>query len=701
MTQIKNAYMLIMMCFMMLACSSSLQAAQKNDGQFLIMNEVLGGGLIDQIESEGITQTRGTLGQSIAIIGKSDLDPITVTDMEQYSGFWYAIGDQDDKPVVSFMMPDVININDEAVDVVDKIKIGLNKSNDTPTPITVTVSVNTVCDVSDYTISNGTVTNTNALTAVIANGSDFNDDIFVKIIDDIKIENDETIQLKIDSVQGDVVIGSLDTLNINILKNDAYSLTGTVVYYGSQTGFFTVRAIHSTTKEPFTYSSVWTPDSIIEDYALTVAPGSYTITAFIDTSTGNYNKCKDSWEAYTVVTNIDHNILSVDQLTIVDPDYRYANQDSDVTLTYADWIANYSAIGGPGTDFDLDGYSNFQEFLNGTDPTQDDAAYVYDGYDPGTDDRPQSSESKYQIITTYPLKPQTLLGSDGGVFFVDINYTTSDYDYINEVNDSNGGTVGLGLDIHFNGTLFELADVIKPFTDHIAIDVKKYTDYIYDKKNDPDQYIEDGYQVTDTIFRLTWTDSGGEWPSVKKLPIRLCKLKFIVKADLQGVEYGDTSVIRFKATDKVVYGYNLYASPVSVEFNRFNYDIDGDGEIKALEDGIQIIRFMFKLIDKRDSSSTVQDIGDNAIRTTPKAIWDYIDNNGNSLTTLDVDRDQDADAFSDGIMILRYMFGIKDGDVITEYVVDQDQVKPEDVVPNIEQYMLKQGTGKIDPNSEQ
>lgn len=222
---------------------------------------------------------------------------------------------------------------------------------------------------------------------------------------------------------------------------------------------------------------------------------------------------------------------------------------------------------------------------------------------------------------------------------------------------------------------------------------------MYTEVDDPDQYVDDGYTDTTTLLRLTWTDMGGEWPSGVKLPIRLCTLKFKVNTNLTGVEYGDTSVIRFKATDKVVFGYELYSSPVAVEFNQFNYDIDGNGEIKALEDGLQIVRFLFKLIDKRDSTGTVQDLGANAIRTTPKQIWDYIDDGG-WQTTLDVDRDGNADALSDGIMILRYMFGIKGGDALTESVVDEDLVKPEDVVPNIKQYMPKQGSGKIDPNSE-
>jgi hypothetical protein len=98
------------------------------------------------------------------------------------------------------------------------------------------------------------------------------------------------------------------------------------------------------------------------------------------------------------------------------------------------------------------------------------------------------------------------------------------------------------------------------------------------------------------------------------LPIRLCTLKFKVKSESQGLTYGDTSIIRFSAQTNDL-RYEFYASPTVVEYNPFNFDVDGNGVVDALTDGIQVIRYMFDLIDEEDMSQA-EDIGPNATRTT-------------------------------------------------------------------------------------
>jgi hypothetical protein len=55
---------------------------------------------------------------------------------------------------------------------------------------------------------------------------------------------------------------------------------------------------------------------------------------------------------------------------------------------------------------------------------------------------------------------------------------------------------------------------------------------------------------------------------------------------------------------------------------RDGYDVDGDGELRALTDGLLIIRRLFGF---EGSALTAGALGSNATRTDPDEIKDYID----------------------------------------------------------------------------
>jgi hypothetical protein len=676
MTRIKKAFKLLIAGFVFLACFNPLQAAQKTDGQCFITNEVLGGGILPAVEAVDIT---GTLGQSLAIIGNSNSNQFT-----QNAGFWYALKQKSGLPIVSFMTHDVV-LQNESLD--KDIKIGLSKPSETPITVTVSVTTSPNCNNSDYTISNLTSVNTSEF-IVVLDGSTTNEEISVQIIDDNDIEADESIQLRISNVEGDnAVIGNLNTLTFTIPENDAFPITGTVKYMGSQTGSLIVQALDSQTGVKVDeFPSEWTTQTTELDYALEVAPGNYTILAFIDSASGDTGN-KETWEACGVYTNVANDVDEAINITMDDPENRYKDQYSEETDSYKDWIANFPNIGGPGADFDEDGYSNFQEFINGTNPTQDNPAYAFDGYDPGTDTRTSDLSRPYQMITTNPLKPQTQMGENAS-FLVDINYTTSDYNDEFTVNKNNGGTTGLGLLVHFNSSEFELAAVYNPLTDNLAQALSTLTNVVDEGE------FDDGYDDTDKMVSINWLNTSSTWPYNKNLPIRLCTLKFTVKANLQGLEYGDTSVIRFTAQDMDV-RYDFYASPSIVEFNEFNFDIDGNGTVDALTDGIQIVRYMFELLDEEDTSIAT-DTGEYATRTTVQEIYDYI-HNGRSC--LDIDKNGEPKAQSDGLMLLRYMFELWTKESLIENAIgpNAQNTTADEVIPYIEQYMPREGSDKLKP----
>ena len=86
--------------------------------------------------------------------------------------------------------------------------------------------------------------------------------------------------------------------------------------------------------------------------------------------------------------------------------------------------------------------------------------------------------------------------------------------------------------------------------------------------------------------------------------------------------------------------------------SNFELDVDDDAKTEALSDGLLIIRFMFGL----DETSLITDaVGLNATRDSSDEIIDYLSANSEKL---DIDQNGQIDALTDGILILRDLFGI-------------------------------------------
>lgn len=102
---------------------------------------------------------------------------------------------------------------------------------------------------------------------------------------------------------------------------------------------------------------------------------------------------------------------------------------------------------------------------------------------------------------------------------------------------------------------------------------------------------------------------------------------------------------------------NSTAQPISL-------DVDQNGIADAFTDGFLIFRYLFNI----SGPSLVEGVIDpSGSRTAPNLITSYLDSVRTSL--LDVDGNNQADAFTDGMLILRYLFGFK-GESLTRGVVD-------------------------------
>lgn len=82
-------------------------------------------------------------------------------------------------------------------------------------------------------------------------------------------------------------------------------------------------------------------------------------------------------------------------------------------------------------------------------------------------------------------------------------------------------------------------------------------------------------------------------------------------------------------------------------------DVDGNGQYDALTDGLIILRYMFGLTG---SPLTASAIGPNATRNTPALV---LANLILVRPNLDVDGNGNVDALTDGLLILRHLFGLR------------------------------------------
>ena len=110
----------------------------------------------------------------------------------------------------------------------------------------------------------------------------------------------------------------------------------------------------------------------------------------------------------------------------------------------------------------------------------------------------------------------------------------------------------------------------------------------------------------------------------------------------------------------------------------FHLDIDGDKEFDALTDGLLILRSMFGLTGTNLVSGA---ISSNAVYSTPGEIEDRIIALGMKI---DIDNNGDLDALTDGLLILRYLFGLT-GETLTNNVISSNAVRADS--DDIESYM--------------
>ncbi|XXK57878.1 hypothetical protein ACMAY9_07040 [Porticoccaceae bacterium nBUS_09] len=284
------------------------------------------------------------------------------------------------------------------------------------------------------------------------------------------------------------------------------------------------------------------------------------------------------------------------------------------------------------SDNDFDGFTALEEFAARTSPTE--------------------SDQKTQIVY---LESEPFVA--GFTNTVKVYYRSSD---------GITGLNGLGIRVHYNSQLidtFALKNLL--LVDLIAAESVAMPDSS-DYDNDPS---------TDSYLTIAWAaQSGSSWPGA--VPIKL----FDLAIDFSDQVTADDKVnIRFSASSTHP-GYGFSGARLKTTVNVNSLDIDGDSNPDALSDGLLILRSMFGLTDE---ALTQNAVSPNAQFTSSADITSRINNLG---LLLDIDGNSRIDPLSDGLLILRYLFGIR-GTTLINGVIATDATRI--TASEIESYLAK------------
>ena len=173
----------------------------------------------------------------------------------------------------------------------------------------------------------------------------------------------------------------------------------------------------------------------------------------------------------------------------------------------------------------------------------------------------------------------------------------------------------------------------------------------------------DGDPNTDKYILQAWIDAEGNWPNNSNLT--LYTANFTALPGFEGTQ------INFSTNpDNLPANSNFVPSSIALTSRTLSptLDIDGNGVIDALTDGLVAIRYLFGF---RGETLTKDVLGEGATRDTSEIVA-YLDETADMM--LDVDGNGTAGGLTDGILFMRYALGFSDQDLI-EGVVSPDATR--------------------------
>jgi Leucine-rich repeat (LRR) protein len=261
----------------------------------------------------------------------------------------------------------------------------------------------------------------------------------------------------------------------------------------------------------------------------------------------------------------------------------------------------------------------------------------------------------------------------GSAVSVNINYNPADtvnaaqmgntLSFHYSATNSNPNLTGLGLRIHYNSSQVSLAELLNILpTGFIAADLQPRVDS-NNFDNDPS---------TDRYITVAWADISGQWPGA--VPKKLFDLKLTLVPSLAQ----NTQVrIGFSVVSSAV-GYGVRLPLVRMNAINGLLDIDGNGKSEALSDGLLVMRGLFGFSGEALVRGAVAQGAQYA------SALQVLERLSTLSPLMDIDGDGRLDALTDGLMLIRYLFGFR-GEVLIRNAVGANATRT--TATQLEQYL--------------
>lgn len=275
---------------------------------------------------------------------------------------------------------------------------------------------------------------------------------------------------------------------------------------------------------------------------------------------------------------------------------------------------------------------------------------------------------RYSLQAESPAEPAQIISISndpsaipGRGIELELSYNTSD---------NNNQLAGLGMRLHFDSSILSLNSISGLVEQDIIVSGEGPFSDDSDFDNDP---------LTDQFILFGWASLYNSWPNVE-LPTILMNVVFDVSEDVDTNLISSTNI---NFTDSsFTAGYNFNAETYELLIHGASWDFDGNGTPDALTDGLMMLRYLFGLTGEDVTNNAM---AENSLFTSDETI-SMIEN---SMEVADIDSDGQTNALTDGLLLLRYLFDIRDYS-LTNGVVGTDALRTssEDIADYINQFMV-------------
>ena len=265
------------------------------------------------------------------------------------------------------------------------------------------------------------------------------------------------------------------------------------------------------------------------------------------------------------------------------------------------------------------------------------------------------------------MQPSQSISVDGSP--LGVNGHSTKISIIYNTSDSDNQLLGIGFRIHYGSELMSFVGT----ENAIANDLIVNGDGPYSDDSDWDNDIS-----TDKYLIFGWAALNGDWPNTS-LPAQLVDVVFNIHWETPSLVTA-TTPINFSKIDASE-GYSFEATNYIMNILPATWDFDGNGEADALTDGLILLRHAFGV-----SGSSLTD-GVMALNSTMSSEEVAVAVEKAAMIA-DVDGNGEVNALTDALIVLRYLFGLRD-QVLVDGVIASDatRISVEAIEQHIELFM--------------